>query len=72
MIYNVKLYFNGDKSFEVEARDEEHAEELAMEELEDKSGEVYCEVIDAVVIKSDNQYTDEQELRDGDRRRSDG
>jgi len=71
MIYRVKLYFEGDYTVEVEAPDDETAEALAMELLDENSGKVCCQVIDAVVMKSDNQYTDSEEIEDGERRHKD-
>jgi len=72
MIYKVKLYYSGAADITVEAKDEEHAEELAIDKLYEGGAEDNLEVNDVVVLKSDNQYTDEQELRNGERRRGDG
>jgi len=78
MIYNVTLYYRGSATVSVEARDEEKAEECAIEQLYDGGVEDNIEVNDVVVVKSDNQTTDQmelfsrEELDDGDRRRSDG
>jgi len=74
MIYNVTLYYRGTTTVSVEAKDEEAAEERAIEQLHDSDMDEDIEVNDVVVIKSDNQTTDQmelfsrEELDDGDRR----
>lgn len=70
-IYNVRLYFQGDMGYEVEAKDDESAEERAIELLNEDCPRLRLEVNDATVIKSSNQYTAEQELRDDERRHED-
>ncbi len=71
MIFKVQIDFRGYGVYEVEARNDEHAEELAMELLKEEVTTEYVETYDAVVTKSDNQYTDSQELEDGERRHED-
>ena len=53
--------------FEVEAENDEQAEEKATEMLEECQDGISLEVDDAVVTLSDNQYTDQQELKDRER-----
>jgi len=62
-IYKVKLFYSGDKTFEIEAKDEETAIEKANEELleADISPD---QVDDSEVWLSDCQYSDQQELKD--------
>jgi len=72
MIYKVMLQFNGHVTYEVEAHNEEYAEDKALDMLhEEASGFAFIETTDAVVTKSDNQYSDSQELEDGERRHED-
>jgi len=61
-IYNVRLWWNNSKTYEIEAKDDESAEEKAVADCMDED----CpdEITDAVVTLSDNQYTDQQELLD--------
>ena len=65
-IYNVKLWFNNKKTYEIEAKDEETATEKAMEQCVDED----CpdEITDTEVELSGNQYTDQQELYDREER----
>ena len=63
-IYKVMLWFNGKAVFEVEARDEETAEDKAIEMLDEACEGISVETSDAVVTKSASQYTDQQELKD--------
>lgn len=70
MIYNVRLYFQGDMGYEIEAKDPEEAEERAIERLQEDmpTARVDYEVNDATVMKADDQYTDQQELFDREER----
>lgn len=71
-IFKVTLYYQGHTTLEVEANDEETAEEYAINQLYEKvEDHVGIEVNDAVVVLSDNQYTDQQELFDEHRRYED-
>ena len=67
MIYKVRLWYRGQAMFEVEAENDEQAEEKATEMLEECQDGISLEVDDAVVTLSDNQYTDQQELKDRER-----
>jgi len=71
MIYKVHLEFCGTKVYEIEANDEETAEEKASEQLSFDST-ISLDIIDAVVVKSDNQYSAQQESEDDDRRHDNG
>jgi len=68
-VYNVRLYFNGDIGYEIEAKDDEEAEDLAIDRMHQDmpTSRVDYEVNDAVVTLSDDQYTDQQELEDRER-----
>jgi len=68
MIFNVKLYFEGSMVYEVEAIDDEMAEELAVDLLHSDNPRLDLDIVDALVTKSNNQYTAEQECEDDDRR----
>lgn len=64
-IYTVHLWFNGDQKFNVEARDTDHAEEVAIDMLYEELGSIPVEVTDVeAVFRIDDQYTDQQELED--------
>lgn len=63
-VYKATLYFSGQQTFEIEAQDDEAAEYKAIEVLQRACGGVPVEVNDAVVVKSDCQYTAQQELED--------
>jgi hypothetical protein len=72
MIFKTTLYFEGNITYEIEAKDDEHAEDIATNQLHDLCSDAnVLDVIDAVVIKSDNQYTGLQESIDDDRRHED-
>jgi len=62
-IYNVKLYYSGDRSYDIEAKDEDQAQERALEKLSEDVFEV-DNIDDTEIELSDNQYTDQQELQD--------
>ena len=68
-VFNVRLYFHGDIGYEIEARDDEEAEDLAIDRLSQDmpTSRVDYEVNDAVVTLADCQYTDQQELEDRER-----
>jgi len=66
-IYTVQMLFRGNQKFNVEARDDEHAEELGIEMLQEACNGIPVEVYDAVVTMPSNQYTDQQELEDRER-----
>lgn len=71
-VYNVTLEFSGTVQYEIEAKDDETAEELAIDRLHDSvGGDVDVDVVDAVVTLSDNQYTQTQESIDDERRHED-
>jgi hypothetical protein len=61
-IYTVRLWWHNNKTYEIEAKDGEHAVEKAMEECMDE--ECPDEITDSEVELSDDQYTDQQELLD--------
>ena len=72
MIYDVTLYGHITYRVSVEAQDSEDAEVRAEKLLtENISDDVDYEVNDGVATKSDNQYTDSQELQDEERRYED-
>jgi hypothetical protein len=62
-IYKVRLWFKGRATWEIEAENDEAAEEEATEMLHEIGG-ISVNVYDAEVTKSDNQYTDQEELQD--------
>ena len=67
MIYKVMLWFRGNAVFEVEAKDDEWAESEAIDMLNEACEGISVETHDAVVTKSGNQYTDQQELENRER-----
>lgn len=72
MIYDVTLYGHITYRVSIEAKDSEDAEIRAEKLLTESIGDdVDYEVNDGVATKSDNQYTDSQELEDGERRYED-
>ena len=68
MIYKVVIDFRGYSVYEIDAPNEDLAEEQAIKLLHDEVQTDFVETYDAVVTKADNQYTAEQECEDDDRR----
>ena len=60
--YNAIVYTSSKFRYEVIAKNSEQAEELAMEKCQEE--ECPDSIDDADVWLSDNQYTDQQELKD--------
>ena len=54
--------------YEVEAVDDETAEELALDILRSDNPRLELDIVDSVITKSNNQYTAGQECEDDDRR----
>jgi len=67
-IYKVHLYFQGNQVFEVEARDDEIAEEVAIDMLHEACAGIPMVVDDVAVFKSSDQYTAAEELYDREER----
>ena len=65
-IYDVTIHYISHESFQVEAKDEEHAEEVAQEMTPNNRKEIEeNEEIDQYDVSlADCQYTDQQELED--------
>ena len=63
-IYDVTMYFHGHHKVTIEAKDEERAEEEALFDINESMEVAHFEVNDVMVVKSDDQYTDQQELLD--------
>jgi hypothetical protein len=65
-IYEVIVHYSSKKKYEIEASDIETAEEKAIERCQEE--EAPDNIDDTESYKSDNQYTDQQELQDEERR----
>jgi len=64
-VYDIKVMFENTVRYEVEADDEDTACEKAIERCQEE--ECPDEIRDTVVMLSDCQYTDYEELRDRER-----
>jgi len=66
-IYKVKLFYTAIEEMEIQATDPESAEDLAWENSNDTTA-LELEPDRAEVEMADTQYTDQQELEDGEKR----